>query len=265
MPKFAANLSMLFTELEMLDRIPAAADAGFRGVEFLFPYAFEAEEIASRLRAGKLEQVLFNLPAGDWAANERGIACIPGREEEFRSGVVTAIGYAKALDCKRINCLAGKRPESLSVESAQSTFVANLKYASGELERAGILLVIEAINTYDVPGFFLSRSDHAFRTIDAVASLNLAFQYDIYHMQRMEGELAATIRANVARIGHVQLADNPGRHEPGSGEINYPFVFDVLDAAGYAVWIGCEYIPASGTGEGLGWAKSYGIAAPTSV
>ena len=265
MPKFAANLSTLFTELEMLDRIPAAAAVGFRGVEFLFPYAFEAEEIASRLRAGKLEQVLFNLPAGDWAANERGIACIPGREEEFRSGVVTAIGYAKALDCKRINCLAGKRPESLSVESAQSAFVANLKYASGELERAGILLVIEAINTYDVPGFFLSRSDHAFRTIDAVASLNLAFQYDIYHMQRMEGELAATIRANVARIGHVQLADNPGRHEPGSGEINYPFVFDVLDAAGYAGWIGCEYIPASGTGEGLGWAKSYGIAAPTSV
>ncbi len=265
MPKFAANLTMLFTELEMLDRIPAAAEAGFRGVEFLFPYAFEAGEIATRLRAGKLEQVLFNLPAGDWAANERGIACIPGREEEFRTGVATAIAYAKALDCKRLNCLAGKRHESVSVEAAQATFVANLKYAAGELERAGIKLVIEAINTYDVPGFFLSRSDHAFRTIDAVDSPNLTFQYDIYHMQRMEGELAATIRANVARIGHVQLADNPGRHEPGSGEINYPFVFEVLDDAGYTGWIGCEYIPANGTGAGLGWAKSYGIAAPAAV
>ena len=265
MPKFAANLTMLFTELEMLDRIPAAAAAGFRGVEFLFPYAFEAEAIAARLHAGKLEQVLFNLPAGDWAANERGIACLPGREEEFRTGVATAIAYAKTLDCKRLNCLAGKRPASVSVEDAQRTFVANLKYAVGELERAGITLVIEAINTFDVPGFFLSRSDHAFQTIDAVGSPNLSFQYDIYHMQRMEGELAATIRANVARIGHVQLADNPGRHEPGSGEINYPYIFDVLDEAGYTGWIGCEYVPANGTGAGLGWAKSYGIAAPTTV
>ncbi len=257
MPKFAANLSMLFTELEFVDRFAAAARAGFAGVEYLFPYAYEPDVLARELQATGLSQVLFNLPAGDWAAGERGIAILPDRTHEFRDGVARAIAYARALKCPRVNCLAGKRPAGLSVEDARRTFVENLRYAASELEAAGIALVIEAINTYDIPGFFLSSSAQAFAIIDDVGSTNLTFQYDIYHMQRMEGELAATIRAHRARIGHVQLADNPGRHEPGSGEINYPFLFDVLDGAGYDGWIGCEYVPATETVSGLKWAAPY--------
>jgi len=257
MPKFAANLSMLFTEHAFLDRFAAAAGAGFRGVEYLFPYDHSEADVARALRAANLEQVLFNLPAGDWGAGERGIACLPERVDEFRAGVAKAISYAKALGCTRLNCLAGKVPASLPRDDAHRTFATNLRYASAELERSGIALVAEAINTYDIPGFFLSRSDQAFALIDEVGSANLTLQYDIYHMQRMEGELAATLRGHLAKIGHVQLADNPGRHEPGTGEIRYPFLFDVLDEIGYTGWIGCEYVPASGTLAGLGWANTY--------
>lgn len=257
MPKFDANLSMLFTEHGFMDRFADAARAGFTGVEYLFPYEYEAAEIARALRDAKLKQVLFNLPAGNWAAGERGIACLPDRVAEFREGVATAIAYASALGCTRLNCLAGKRPAELAHHDAHRTFVENVRYAASALERAGIALVIEAVNTYDIPGFFLSRSDRAFAVMAEVGSTNLTFQYDIYHMQRMEGELAATLRANLPRIGHVQLADNPGRHEPGTGEINYPFLFDVLDRAGYDGWIGCEYVPAAGTVAGLGWANAY--------
>ncbi|GAC1308361.1 MAG: hydroxypyruvate isomerase [Vulcanimicrobiaceae bacterium] len=257
MPKFAANLSMLFTEDAFLDRFAAAAKAGFRGVEYLFPYDHPAADVARALEAAKLEQVLFNLPAGDWAAGERGIACMPDRVDEFAAGVSKAIAYAQALGCKRVNCLAGKIPAHVSLDGARRTLVANLRHATSELERAGIALVIEAVNTYDIPGFSLSRSADAFALIDEVGSSNLTFQYDIYHMQRMEGELAATLRARLARIGHVQLADNPGRHEPGTGEINYPFLFDVLDEIGYTGWIGCEYVPLSGTIPGLTWADAY--------
>ncbi len=262
MPKFDANLTMLFTEHAFLDRFGAAARAGFTGVEYLTPYDYEPAVIAVKLQENALEQVLFNLPVGDWAAGERGIACLPDRVDEFRQSVAKAIAYARALGCNRVNCLAGKPPAAVSAEEAHRTFVANLRYASSELEAAGIALVIEAINTRDIPGFFLSRSDQAFAIMDAVGSKNLTFQYDIYHMQRMEGELAATLRANIARIGHVQLADNPGRHEPGTGEINYPYLFGVLDEVGYAGWIGCEYVPANGTDAGLGWASAYLSAAP---
>ncbi len=257
MPRFAANLTMLFTEHAFLDRFAAASNAGFRGVEYLFPYEYPVAQIAHRLQAAGLEQVLFNLPAGDWAAGERGIACLPDRVAEFRAGIATAIPYAEALGCSRVNALAGKCPSDLAPQDARRTFVSNLQYAAAELKRAGIALVIEAINTYDIPGFFLSRSDQAFQIIDEVGSDNLTLQYDIYHMQRMEGELAATLRAHIARIGHVQLADNPGRHEPGTGEIHYPFLFDCLDTAGYRGWVGAEYIPAAETAAGLGWAQSY--------
>lgn len=257
MPKFAANLSMLFTEHDFLERFAAAASAGFRGVEYLFPYDYPAADVARALRAAELEQVLFNLPAGNWAAGDRGIACHPDRVDEFAAGIPHAIAYARALGCTRVNCLAGKLPANVTHEDARRTFVANLRHAAAELERAGIALVIEAINTYDIPGFFLSRSDRAFAIVDDVGSNNLKFQYDIYHMQRMEGELAGTLRAHLARIGHIQLADNPGRHEPGTGEIAYPFLFDLIDEIGYAGWIGCEYVPAHGTTAGLAWAKEY--------
>ena len=257
MPKFAANLSMLFTEQPFLDRFAAAARAGFSGVEYLFPYEYSAEEVAHALQAAGLEQVLFNLPAGDWAVGERGIAALPARVDEFRAGVSKAIAYAQALGCPRLNALAGKLPADVAFEDAWETLVANLRFAAETCERAGIALVAEAINTYDIPGFMLSRSERAFALIREVGSTNLTLQYDIYHMQRMEGELAATLRAHIAEIGHVQLADNPGRHEPGTGEINYPFLFTVLDEIGYSGWIGCEYVPAHGTEAGLGWAKEF--------
>lgn len=253
MTKFAANLSMLFTEVDFLDRFEAAASAGFKGVEYLFPYDFPAQDIKKKLDDNKLTQVLHNLPAGDWAGGERGIACHPDRVEEFRTGVAQAIEYATALGCKQVNCLSGIKPESVSQEQAHKTFVENLRFAAAELEKAGILLLVEAINTRDIPGFFLNRTDQGVKLLEEVGSDNLKLQYDIYHMQIMEGDLAPTIEANLAHIAHVQLADNPGRHEPGTGEINYPFLFAHLEKLGYQGWIGCEYKPAASTTEGLGW------------
>lgn len=253
MTKFAANLSMLFTEVDFLDRFEAAASAGFKGVEYLFPYDFPAQDIKKKLDDNKLTQVLHNLPAGDWAGGERGIACHPDRVEEFRTGVAQAIEYATALGCKQVNCLSGIKPESVSQEQAHKTFVENLRFAAAELEKAGILLLVEAINTRDIPGFFLNRTDQGVKLLEEVGSDNLKLQYDIYHMQIMEGDLAPTIEANLSHIAHVQLADNPGRHEPGTGEINYPFLFAHLEKLGYQGWIGCEYKPAASTTEGLGW------------
>ncbi|MEQ6888900.1 hydroxypyruvate isomerase [Halomonas sp. CS7] len=253
MAKFAANLSMLFTEVDFLDRFEAAAKAGFKGVEYLFPYDFEAAEIRKRLDDNGLTQVLFNLPAGDWGAGERGIACHPDRVEEFRSGVDKAIAYAKVLGNTQVNCLAGIQPEGVSDDQARQTLVENLRFAAEKLAAEGILLIAEPINTRDIPGFFLNRTAQALALFDEVGSNNLKLQYDIYHMQIMEGDLAPTIEANLARIAHVQLADNPGRHEPGTGEINYPFLFAHLDRLGYDGWIGCEYKPRAGTQEGLGW------------
>jgi len=253
MPKFAANLTMLFNEVPFLDRFAAAAAAGFSGVEYLFPYEWPADELAARLADNGLVQVLHNLPPGDWAAGERGIACHPERIAEFRAGVARGIEYATRLGCPRLNCLAGILPQGVSREAAEAVFIENLAYAATELGRAGLRLLVEPINTYDIPGFFLSRSDQAIRIMDAVGAGNLYLQYDIYHAQRMEGELAATIARLLPRIDHMQLADNPGRHEPGSGEIHFPFLFGEIDRLGYDGWIGCEYRPAGDTVAGLGW------------
>lgn len=257
MPKFAANLSMLFTEYAFLDRFEAAAKAGFDGVEYLFPYDFPAEEIKARLSEYHLQQVLFNLPAGDWDAGDRGIAVDPSRVQAFRDGVPKAIAYAKALGCTQVNCLAGIVPQGVSAQEAHRTFVDNLRFASQALEAEGIRLVIEAINNRDIPGFFLNTTEQGKAVIAEVGSTNLSLQYDIYHMQIMEGDLATTLTDNLVQIGHVQLADNPGRHEPGTGEINYPFVLSHLDSLGYEGWVGCEYKPKTTTLEGLNWLNQY--------
>ena len=257
MPKFSANLSMLFTEQPFLDRFEAAARAGFNAVEFLFPYAFTAAEIRQRLDEHKLQLVLHNLPAGDWDAGERGIACHPDRVDEFCSGVATAITYATTLGVKQLNCLAGKAPPDVSESLLRRTFIDNLRYAASELKKSGLSLLIEPINTFDIPGFYLNRTAQALAILDEVGADNAFVQYDIYHAQRMEGELAATMEKHLQRIGHIQLADNPGRNEPGTGEINYPFLFAHLDRIGYNGWIGCEYKPAKTTEAGLGWYRPY--------
>ena len=253
MPRFSANLSMLFLEHEFLDRFDAAAHAGFKGVEYLGPYDHAPELVAARLKKNGLSQVLFNLPSGDWAGGERGIAVLPDRVEEFRAGVDTAITYAKALGCGQVNCLAGIAPAGATYGQVEDVFVENLKFAADRLEKAGVKLLIEAINTRDIPGFFLNTSKQALAIIDRVGSNNLFFQYDIYHMQIMEGDLARTIEANLGRIAHIQIADNPGRHEPGTGEISYPFLYEHIDRIGYDGWIGAEYKPKAGTDAGLGW------------
>ena len=260
MPKLAANLTMLYNEVDFLDRFAAAAQSGFKGIEYLFPYAYPKEQLAGKLARHGLVQVLHNLPAGDWAGGERGIACLPDRVGEFQDGVGRAIEYATALGCRQVNCLAGIAPRGVDREKVDATFVANLKFAADKLGAAGIRLLIEPINTFDIPGFHLSRTQQALDTIRAVGSNNLYVQYDIYHMQRMEGELANTIKAHLPQIAHLQLADNPGRNEPGTGEINYRFLFGFLDAIGYDGWIGCEYKPKAGTVDGLGWRATHGIA-----
>ena len=256
MPKFAANLTMLFTERPFLERFGAARAAGFDAVEFLFPYAYEPEEIKALLEEYRLKLVLHNLPAGDWDAGDRGIACDPARTAEFREGVARAIRYAKALGAPQLNCLAGKVPAGIDAQQVQKTFVENLRFAAGELKAAGLRLVMEPINTFDIPGFYLNRTAQALDVIEQVGSDNLFIQYDIYHMQRMEGEIAATLQKQLKHIKHIQLADNPGRNEPGTGELNYRFLFQHLDRIGYDGWIGCEYKPAGTTEAGLGWVKA---------
>ena len=257
MPRLAANLTMLFGEVEFLDRFEAAAKAGFRGVEFLFPYAYDAKVLKERLRAHGLVQVLHNLPAGHWAAGERGIACHPDRVDEFKAGVDQAIAYANALDCDRVNCLAGILPQGVDPAAARETLVRNLQYAAPRFKAAGILLLIEPINTRDVPGFFLSGTRQAIEIIEAVGSDNVWLQYDIYHMQIMEGGVAAAIERHLPLIKHLQLADVPGRHEPGTGDIDFAALLPQIDRVGYAGWIGCEYIPKAGTVAGLGWTAPY--------
>lgn len=257
MPRFAANLSMLFTELPFLERFDAAAKAGFQGVEYLFPYDFSSAEIKARLERNQLAQVLFNLPAGDWAKGERGLACHPGREEEFRAGVELAISYAQVLGNTQVNCLAGICPQGADCASVENAFVNNLKYAADKLQGAGIKLVMEMINTRDIPGFYLNTTAQALAIQAKVGSSNLFLQYDIYHMQIMEGDLARTLQAQLPRINHVQLADNPGRNEPGTGEINYRFLFEHLERIGYQGWVGCEYKPLTTTEAGLGWLKTH--------
>jgi hydroxypyruvate isomerase len=257
MPKFSANLSMLFAELPFLDRFEAAAKAGFPGVEYVGPYDYPAKDIAARLKANGLTQALFNLPMGDWAKGDRGLACHPERIAEFRDGVSKAIGYAHALDCRTINCPAGIPAPHASQVETRKVLVDNLRYAAERLEREGVLLVTEPINPFDMSGFFLTRSAQALAVIDETGARNLKLQYDVYHMQRMEGELALTMEKHLARIGHIQIAGNPGRHEPDIGEINYPYLVARLDALGYSGWIGAEYNPRRRTEDGLGWLSAY--------
>lgn len=253
MPRFAANLSLLFSEHPFLQRFTAAARAGFSAVECQFPYAWAAEELADALAENGLKMVLHNLPAGDWDAGERGIACHPGRIDEFRDGVARARHYAGTLNCPRLNCLAGIPPVDTSPEEAWNTLVANLRFAAKALAEDHRQLLVEPINTFDVPGFLLHRSSDAATLLDQVGAPNLLIQYDVYHAQRMEGELAGTLSRLLPRIGHIQLADNPGRHEPGSGEINFPWLLQYIDSLGYPGWIGCEYLSRGKTEAGLGW------------
>ncbi|WEK29649.1 MAG: hydroxypyruvate isomerase [Candidatus Pseudomonas phytovorans] len=259
MPRLAANLSMLFTEHDFLARFGAAANAGFAGVEYLFPYDFPAEQIWQQLEKHGLTQVLFNLPAGDWANGERGIACHPDRVDEFRAGVDNALAYAKVLGNRQINCLAGIAPQGIDPELLEMTFINNLKYAADKLKAAGIRLVMEMINTRDIPGFYLNTTKQALDIRSKVQSDNLYLQYDIYHMQIMEGDLASTMEANLNVINHIQLADNPGRNEPGTGEINYRFLFEHLDRIGYQGWVGAEYKPLTTTEAGLSWLKTHNV------
>lgn len=255
MPRLAANLTMLFNEVPFLDRFAAAANAGFKGVEYLFPYEHDKHAIKQQLDQHGLTQVLHNLPAGNWSAGERGIACHPNRHAEFEAGVEKAISYATTLGCSQVNCLAGIKPEGVDETTARDALVHNLRYAAPRLFAAGIKLLIEPINTRDIPGFFLNRTRQALEIINVVGSPNVYLQYDIYHMQVMEGDLAKTIERHLPKIAHMQLADPPGRNEPGTGEINFPFLLALVDRLGYAGWIGCEYKPAGRTEDGLGWAR----------
>ena len=257
MPRFCANLTMLYNEHDFMDRFAAATRSGFEGVEYLFPYDVDKERLADELRIHRLTQVLHNLPAGAWADGERGIACLPDRTGEFQDGVGEAIAYATALGCQQLNCLAGIKPDHVDPARAASTLIDNLKFAATKLGEAGIKLLLEPVNDRDIPGFFVTKSSQAVALMDEVGSDNLHLQYDFYHMQIMEGDLAPTFERLKGRIAHVQLADSPGRHEPGTGEINYPFLFDWLDRQGYAGWIGCEYKPSAGTDQGLGWYQPY--------
>lgn len=257
MPRFAANLTMLFTEVPFLDRFAEAARHGFTAVEFLFPYPYAAAELKARLDAHGLSLVLHNLPAGDWDAGERGIAVIPGREQEFRAGVARAVTYATALGTPRVNCLVGKTPDGVPSEEVHRTLVANVRHAAEVLGAAGITLLVEAVNDKDIPGFHLTRTAQVLALLDEVGHPNVQVQYDVYHAQRMEGELAATLQRHLPRIAHVQVADTPGRHEPGTGEIHFDFLFAHLDAIGYTGHVGCEYKPATTTAAGLGWLDRY--------
>jgi hydroxypyruvate isomerase len=257
MPKFNANLTMLFKEVDFLDRFERAARAGFKAVEFLFPYEWDKNELKGRLQDNNLHLVLHNMPPGQWAAGERGIACLPDRVTEFRDGVGRAIEYATALGCERLNCLAGIPPATESPEKVQQTLVSNLRYAAEETQKAGIVLMAEALNAQDMPGFALNSTRQALALLEAVDHPNLYMQYDIYHMQIMEGNLITTISRNLDKIKHMQLADVPGRHEPGTGEINFENLFRAIDEMGYQGWIGCEYNPTGSTEESLAWVKKH--------
>ena len=253
MAKLAANLSMMFTELGFLDRFPAAAEAGFQGVEYLFPYDFSVETLEGLLSKHNLENVLFNIPPGNWAAGERGTTCIPGREDEFQAGVDLALKYALRLKTTRVHAMAGIAPADSDPAVLEATYVSNLKYAAEKLAAHGITLLIEAINTRDMPGFYLRTQAQSYAALQKVNAPNLKMQMDCYHMQIMEGDLAVKLRKYKADCGHVQIAGAPERHEPDTGEVRYSYILDLLDEIGYDGWVGCEYRPAGKTVDGLGW------------
>ena len=264
MPRFAANLSLLYPELAFLDRFEAAAKDGFKAVEFLFPYAFAPLAIAARLRANGLQQVLFNAPPGNWDAGERGLAGLSGRDADFQAGIDQALQYAEALACPRIHVMAGLLPQRDAHEAFTRTCIGRLGRAATQAAAHGVELLIEPINTRDMPGYYLNRQDQAHALVTAVGAPNLKVQMDLYHCQIVEGDLAMKLRQHLpgGRIGHLQIAGVPERHEPDLGEINYPYLFGLIDELGYGGWIGCEYRPARGlqagaTSAGLGWLKPY--------
>lgn len=257
MPRLAANLNYLFTEAELLDRFAAAARAGFRGVEYQFPYEHDRHAMADRVREHDLEMVLINLPAGDVQAGDAGIACDPGRVEEFREGVELGIEFAETLACPQLNCLAGIAPTGVEAEVLLETFVENLRFASARFAEHRLRLLIEPINTRDRPGFYLSRSTEALKVMEAVGADNLFLQFDVYHVQVMQGDVVTRFRESLERIAHVQIADNPGRHEPGTGELNFSYILDAIDESGYEGWVSCEYAPSTGTEASLAWARRY--------
>ncbi|SAL77449.1 hydroxypyruvate isomerase [Caballeronia peredens] len=261
MPRFAANLTMMYTEHAFLDRFAAAAKDGFKAVEFLFPYDFPAADIKARLADNGLTQALFNAPPGDWAAGERGIASLPGREEEFRQSVAKGLEYAAVLGNQKLHVMAGLIAPDQPRGQHRAVYLQNLEYAAKEAQKAGIGIVIEPINTRDIPGFFLNRQDDAQAICDEIGAPNLQVQFDIYHCQIVEGDIAVKLKRDMKRpnagVGHIQIAGVPERHEPDIGELNYPYLFDLIDALGYEGWIGCEYKPKAGTSNGLGWLKPY--------
>lgn len=257
MPKFAANLTMMFNEVPFLQRFAAAAEAGFTAVEFLFPYEHAAEDIARALKDNGLQNVLFNMPPGDWAGGERGMASLPGRESEFREGIAKAIGYARILGTPRLHVMAGLLPAGGDRGIARATYIDNLRHACAEAARHGIMILIEPINTRDIPGYFLNTQAEAHAIREEIGADNLKVQMDFYHVQIVEGDIAMKVRRHLPHIGHIQIAGVPERNEPDTGEINYPYLFKLLDEIGYDGWLGCEYRPAGGTVDGLGWFRQF--------
>jgi hydroxypyruvate isomerase len=257
MLQFTANLTMLFNEVGFLDRFALAAKAGFKGAEFKDPFAYKKEDVVAAVRDSGLKPVLFNAPSGNWAGGERGLGCLPGREQELREGVATTIDYAQALGCKLINLLGGIPPKGADRNEIRKLFVSNLRYAAGELKKHDMRLVIEPVNTYNSPGVFLTRTDQAVEIIKDVGADNLGIEYDVYQAQLMEGDLTNTIRKTMPLIWHMQVADVPSRAEPGTGEINYEHVLRVIDEAGYKGWIGCDYEPSKSTLSSFGWMKNW--------
>ncbi|MFC3943937.1 hydroxypyruvate isomerase [Pseudomonas gingeri NCPPB 3146 = LMG 5327] len=257
MPRFAANLSMLYPEHDFLARFSAAAADGFEAVEYLFPYDHRPQVLKQRLDDNGLVQVLFNTPPGDWAAGERGTASLPGREQEFREGFSRALEYAAILGNRHLHVMAGLLPAGASRERHHATYLENLAHAAAEAAKVGVTVLLEPINTRDMPGFFLNRQDQAHAVREAIGAANLQVQFDCYHCQIVEGDLATTLRRDLAHIGHIQIAGVPDRHEPDQGEVNYPWLFELLDRLGYSGWIGCEYRPRGNTSAGLQWLRDW--------
>jgi hydroxypyruvate isomerase len=264
MPRFAANISTMFTDRPFLERIPAAADAGFKAVECQFPYEAKADEIRRSLDEAGLEMVLLNTPPGDFAAGERGLAGLPGREAGFRTALERALDYARTLRCRQIHVMAGVQPKEVDRAACLEVYEANLRHAAKMLSASGTLALIEPINTRDIPGYLVNTPAEAARIIDEIGSPNLKLQFDFYHAQIMAGDLAKSFERFLPQVAHVQIASVPERQEPDRGEVNFPYLFDLLDRVGFSGWVGCEYFPAGRTEDGLGWALRYGISpAPT--
>ena len=259
MPRLAANLSMMFNEVPFLDRFAAARKAGFEGVEFLFPYDFPAAAIRERLSGEGLTQVLFNMPPGDWANGERGMACLPGRQAEFREGVKKALDYAAALDCRLVHCMAGLMPAGLSMTTATAIYAANLAWATEQAKAAGVKVAIEPINHRDMPGYFLNTQAQGAAIVDAIGRDRLGLQFDVYHVQVTEGDITRRMEQFMPVIVHMQVADVPARNEPGTGEIGWQYVFRRMDELGYQGWVGCEYRPVGDTAAGLDWRGPFGV------